>query len=107
MAQVHFLSSKKKKELVVYLEQAICFRVLVHFSELMLFSGLLASLIFHPSAEWKRDPCSQDRAGQREQSAAPANLSGDLKKKGDELEAQGRRDNNAEKPHRRKVARPF
>lgn len=26
----------------------------VHFSQLMLFSGLFASLVFHPAAEWKQ-----------------------------------------------------
>lgn len=46
----------------VYLEKSMCFRVrVVHFSELMLFSGLFASLIFHPTAEWKQQQCSQDR----------------------------------------------
>lgn len=47
-AQVHFLSSKNVflgTECV--LEKGMCFRVhVVHSSELMLFSGLFASLIF-------------------------------------------------------------
>lgn len=65
-AQVHFLSSKNiflGTECV--LEKGMCFRVhVVHSSELMLFSGLFASLIFHPTAEWKQHQRSQDRQSQ-------------------------------------------